>query len=86
MYFQSLIVAATHILKIAQLQHSHEGFELILNNLKVALNKESNVPGRPNLDKKKQVPLLCSTMMLNHPRISWRLMQNLLVGPGQGEL
>jgi len=29
----------------------------------VALNKESNVPGRPNLDKKKQVPLLYSTML-----------------------
>ena len=24
----------------------------------MALNKESNVPGRPNLDKKKQVPFL----------------------------
>ena len=55
MYFQSLIVAAIHILK---LEYWHEGFKYILNNLKVALNKESNVPGRPNLDKKKQVPFL----------------------------
>jgi len=29
----------------------------------IALDKESNVPGRPHLDKKKQVPLLYSTML-----------------------
>ena len=29
----------------------------------VAINKESNVPGRNHLDKKKQVPLLYSTML-----------------------
>ena len=29
----------------------------------VAINKESNVPGKSHLDKKKQVPLLYSTML-----------------------
>ena len=29
----------------------------------VAINKESNVPGKNHLDKKKQVPLLYSTML-----------------------
>jgi len=40
----------------------------------VAINKESNVPGRNNLDHKKQVPLLYSTMLrkmyLKEPSIS----------------
>jgi len=39
-------------------------FDVLLEvSAQVALNKESNVPGRPNLDKKKQVPLLYSTML-----------------------
>ena len=29
----------------------------------MAINKESNVPGKSHLDKKKQVPLLYSTML-----------------------
>jgi len=39
-------------------------FDILLTvSHSVALDKESNVPGRPNLDKKKQVPLLYSTML-----------------------
>jgi len=47
---------------------------LLTVSASVALNKESNVPGRPNLDKKKQVPLLYSTMLrrmyLKEPALS----------------
>jgi len=39
-------------------------FDILLNvSHSVAIEKESNVPGKPHLDKKKQVPLLYSTML-----------------------
>jgi len=39
-------------------------FDILLDvSAAVALNKESNVPQKPHLDKKKQVPLLYSTML-----------------------
>jgi len=39
-------------------------FDILLSvSHSVAINKESNVPGKSHLDKKKQVPLLYSTML-----------------------
>jgi len=39
-------------------------FDILLNvSHSVAVEKESNVPGKPHLDKKKQIPLLYSTML-----------------------
>jgi len=50
--------------KIDRSHPSDPLFDVLLEvSAQVALNKESNVPGRPNLDKKKQVPLLYSTML-----------------------
>ena len=55
----------------------------------VAINKESNVPGKSHLDKKKQVPLLYSTMLrkmyLKCPEHEDSL-QAELSGRGQSEL
>merc|ERR1712226_30091 len=50
--------------KIDKSSESEPLFDILLTvSHSVALNKESNVPGRANLDKKKQVPLLYSTML-----------------------
>jgi len=61
--------------KIDRSSSSEPLFDILLTvSASVALNKESNVPGRPNLDKKKQVPLLYSTMLrkmyLKGPKMS----------------
>jgi len=50
-----------------KIDHSGEEealFDILLTvSHSVAVEKESNVPGKPHLDKKKQVPLLYSTML-----------------------
>jgi len=50
--------------KIEQSQPGDAFFDILLDvSHSVALQKESNVPQKPHLDKKKQVPLLYSTML-----------------------
>jgi len=50
--------------KINESQETEALFDILLHvSHSVAIEKESNVPGKPHLDKKKQVPLLYSTML-----------------------
>ena len=50
--------------KINESKQEDALFDILLHvSHSVAIEKESNVPGKPHLDKKKQVPLLYSTML-----------------------